>query len=102
MGFDYEQQAKKILVCPYCAGLLPIVGVNDLQTTNPELIKEWDYTKKYYKTYEIKGRKWDENSGGSVKKVILGKQLQIIGKRDRAVLIVPVRKYWQDLMILIR
>ena len=22
--------------CPYCAGLLPIVGVNDLQTTNPE------------------------------------------------------------------
>ena len=31
--------------CPYCAGLLPIVGVNDLQTTNPELIKEWDYQK---------------------------------------------------------
>lgn len=31
--------------CPYCAGLLPIVGVNDLQTTNPELMKEWDYQK---------------------------------------------------------
>lgn len=40
--------------CPYCAGLLPIVGVNDLQTTNPELIKEWDYQKNIIKPYEIK------------------------------------------------
>ena len=40
--------------CPYCAGLLPIVGVNDLQTTNPELMKEWDYQKNIIKPYEIK------------------------------------------------
>ena len=40
--------------CPYCAGLLPIVGVNDLQSTNPELIKEWDYQKNIIKPYEIK------------------------------------------------
>lgn len=53
MGFDYEQQAKKS-GCPYCAGLLPIVGVNDLQTTNPELMKEWDYQKNIIKPYEIK------------------------------------------------
>lgn len=26
--------------CPYCSGRLPIVGVNDLQTTHPDLAKE--------------------------------------------------------------
>lgn len=31
--------------CPYCAGQRPIKGVNDLTTTNPELLKEWDYEK---------------------------------------------------------
>lgn len=31
--------------CPYCFGRLPIVGVNDLQTTNPELVTEWHPTK---------------------------------------------------------
>ncbi len=28
--------------CPYCAGKLSIIGVNDLRTLCPELIKEWD------------------------------------------------------------
>ncbi len=31
--------------CPYCAGQRIIVGENDLATTNPELLKEWDYDK---------------------------------------------------------
>ena len=31
--------------CIYCSGQKPIVGVNDLKTTNPELIIEWDYEK---------------------------------------------------------
>ena len=31
--------------CPYCSGLKTIIGENDLATTNPELIKEWDYSK---------------------------------------------------------
>lgn len=31
--------------CPYCAGKLPIVGINDLATLNPQLIAEWDYKK---------------------------------------------------------
>ena len=61
--------------CPYCAGLLPIVGVNDLQTTNPELIKEWDYQKNIIKPYEIKvgsGMKiwWKCKEGHSWKAVI--------------------------------
>lgn len=31
--------------CPYCAGRKVLVGFNDLDTTNPDLAKEWDYTK---------------------------------------------------------
>ena len=31
--------------CPYCSGLLPIEGETDLVTTNPELVKEWDFEK---------------------------------------------------------
>lgn len=31
--------------CPYCAGKRPIIGINDLQTTNPMLVKEWNYNK---------------------------------------------------------
>ena len=31
--------------CPYCAGKKVLKGFNDLQTTNPALIMEWDYEK---------------------------------------------------------
>ena len=31
--------------CPYCAGEKPIEGINDLATTHPELVKEWNYVK---------------------------------------------------------
>ena len=31
--------------CPYCANLKIKAGFNDLATTNPELLKEWDYEK---------------------------------------------------------
>jgi len=31
--------------CPYCGGKLVITGVNDLATINPELSKQWDYSK---------------------------------------------------------
>ena len=31
--------------CPYCTNRILISGKNDLATTNPELLKEWDYTK---------------------------------------------------------
>jgi hypothetical protein len=29
--------------CPYCAGRYPIVGENDIATTNPEVMKFWDH-----------------------------------------------------------
>lgn len=31
--------------CPYCSGQRVLAGFNDLATTNPELVKEWDYAK---------------------------------------------------------
>ncbi len=31
--------------CPYCSGRYAIVGINDLQTVNPTLAKEWNYKK---------------------------------------------------------
>ena len=31
--------------CPYCSGRKLLVDYNDLATTNPELVKEWDYKK---------------------------------------------------------
>ncbi len=31
--------------CPICAGKLVVKGINDLATTNPELIPEWDFEK---------------------------------------------------------
>ena len=31
--------------CPYCSGRFAIKGINDLATTNPELVKEWNWEK---------------------------------------------------------
>lgn len=31
--------------CPYCSGQRVLAGYNDLATTHPELIKEWDFDK---------------------------------------------------------
>ena len=33
--------------CPYCSNHRLLVGFNDLETTNPELAKEWDYEGNY-------------------------------------------------------
>lgn len=46
----YEWQAalfsrNKGSGCPICTNRIPKAGKNDLATTNPELIKEWDYKK---------------------------------------------------------
>ncbi|MBQ2711095.1 MAG: hypothetical protein IJF66_04020 [Clostridia bacterium] len=36
---------KGEIVCPYCSNQKIIIGVNDFQTTNPELMVEWDWDK---------------------------------------------------------
>ena len=49
-SFGHEWQAKPNMRvmgtgCPYCSGNKVLVGFNDLETTNPELAKEWNYEK---------------------------------------------------------
>ncbi len=39
--------------CPYCGNKKIIVGENDLATTNPELVKEWNYEKNVLKPTEV-------------------------------------------------
>ena len=33
--------------CPYCSGRSAIIGVNDIETVNPILAKEWNYEKNF-------------------------------------------------------
>ena len=48
-GHEWETSPKKRTEnhskCPYCSGLKVWAGYNDLATTNPELLDEWDYKK---------------------------------------------------------
>lgn len=38
----FKNSVDKPKGCPYCSGRYPIVGLNDLSTTHPEIAKEWD------------------------------------------------------------
>lgn len=40
-----SRTGREYVGCPYCSGLLPTKGFNDLETTNPELVEEWNYEK---------------------------------------------------------
>ena len=64
-GHSYEcrigHRTSDNVGCPYCSGQKVLKGYNDLCTTNPELVKEWNYSK------NIKGP--DEFSKGSNVKV---------------------------------
>lgn len=63
--------------CPFCRNLKVWPGYNDLATTNPELLKEWDYEKNTLKPTEVtagsnkkawwicsKGHKWERAISG--------------------------------------
>ncbi|MCR5146754.1 MAG: hypothetical protein K6B70_05375 [Clostridia bacterium] len=61
--------------CPYCAGQKVLKGFNDLATTNPELVKEWDYEKNIVKPDEISSGSglnvwWKCENGHSWKSII--------------------------------
>ncbi len=63
-GHEYEQRVShriKGSSCPYCCNQKTLVGVNDLASTNPELLKEWDYEKNNRNPTQVRG--------GSSKKV---------------------------------
>ena len=48
-----QEKAKGINRCPICLNKRVLTGYNDLATTNPELLKEWDYEKNIISPYEI-------------------------------------------------
>ena len=64
-GHEWQQsinKRSKNSICPYCSNQKVLKGYNDLVTTNPELVKEWNYEKNY-------PLKPDEVVAGSGKKV---------------------------------
>ena len=64
-GHDYQRKVydrtHKGFGCPYCPNKKVLSGFNDIATTNPELLKEWDYEKNDVSPTEL--------SRGSGKKV---------------------------------
>lgn len=48
-GHEWEAMIKERTIfhknCPYCAGQKVLQGFNDIVTTHPAIIKEWNYTK---------------------------------------------------------
>ena len=41
----HRNHLEKPTNCPYCSNLKTLVGYNDLATTHPELVKEWNFDK---------------------------------------------------------
>lgn len=57
-GHEYEmpvsdRTSSKHANCPYCSGHRLLKGFNDIATTNPELVEEWDYEKNSIKPTEL-------------------------------------------------
>lgn len=55
-GHEWEKSVHERsngLGCPYCSNKKVLKGYNDLATTNPELLIEWDYSKNTISPYEI-------------------------------------------------
>ena len=77
--------------CPYCLGKKAWKGYNDLSTTNPELVSEWDFEKNEIPVYEYrpmsnkkvwwkceKGHSWD----AVISKRVIGEKCPVCqGKR---------------------
>jgi len=56
-GYEWESKIanrRNGRNCPYCSNKVVVKGKNDLQTTHPDLSKEWNYEKNYPLTpYEV-------------------------------------------------
>ena len=66
-GHSYEQEIRskvKGVGCPICSNKKVLKGYNDLATTNPKLLKEWNYSKN-----EILGLNPESVTKGAEKKV---------------------------------
>lgn len=64
-GHSWQAKYKNVRVnkhgCPYCSNQKVLIGYNDLQTTEPEIAKEWDFDKNGCTPQEV--------TRGSTKKV---------------------------------
>ncbi|MBP3199135.1 MAG: hypothetical protein J6N21_19340 [Butyrivibrio sp.] len=63
-GYEWQASIEKRTRgrgCPVCSGKKVLVGFNDIGTTAPELVEEWDYAKNIFSPYEV--------TAGSNKKV---------------------------------
>ena len=66
LGHSYDMKmalrvGKQKCGCPFCSGKRILIGFNDLTTTHPNILKEWDYEKNIIKPEDV--------SSGSAKKV---------------------------------
>lgn len=55
-GHEYDMritQRTRGQGCPYCSNNRVLAGFNDLATTNPELLAQWDYEKNVLKPTEV-------------------------------------------------
>lgn len=64
--------------CPYCSGLRPIKGFNDLLTSHPDVAKEWHTTLNYPLTPGDVSHGSEKKSGGWEHAVMNGKQISIV------------------------
>lgn len=81
-GHSFKQsvynRTSKHSKCPYCLNQKVLKGYNDLETTNPELLKEWDYDKNVISPTEVtsgsgKYAYWKCDKGHSYKSIINNK-----------------------------
>ena len=97
--------------CPFCSGNKVLAGFNDIATTNPELLDEWDYEKNIIKPTEVsKGSQkvvwWKCKNGHSfqnkistrtllkTKCIYCAHQKTIVGENDLATTNPELLKEW--------
>ena len=85
--------------CPYCSGRKVLKGFNDLATVKPELASEWHPTKNNDLTPDMVTANSQKKSGGSVLKVMSGRQRYIIETMVTVARIVPGTASLKDLTI---
>lgn len=64
---------KKNQGCPYCSRRLPVIGIDDLFSTNPELKNSWDFRKNKSLNPELLKAGSEKRHGGYAIKGIRGK-----------------------------
>lgn len=100
------------LKCPYCSGQRVLAGFNDIATTNPELLKDWDYERNSIRPTEIsKGSRrkvWFKCKNGHSYETTIPNRLRgsacnicshnkvLRGYNDVATTDPYVLKYWND------